>query len=251
MTSGPRSAGNSLAEIGNVAGTVKYALQYAVDDRMQIEKLSKELHRQINRKMIPYINTLANADYGAFHHMYEWRKVGVTSARLFDISRGEANRGKTEVPLILTFRPSKTLVPLTEQQSTKGKTGKRVSKKHRFIAKAYVMEYGIPVKIKPKGDKKLAFEPGKNAGMLIFTRKTIKVKSPGGKAVRNSMRWATQQFFRSYGTQVSKGVSAKYIGNLNKNVGASLGRRGKVTIAVPNMNDARREARAIVARTSP
>jgi hypothetical protein len=240
-----------MAEMGNVCGTVKYALEYAVDDAMQMEKLSREMHAQVNRRMIPYINTLAAADYASFHHMYEWRKVGVTAARLFEISRGTANRGKTEIPLILTFRPSKTLVPLTEAQTTPGKTNKTVKRKHKFIAKAYIMEYGIPVKIKPKGSKKLAFEPGKGEGWLIFTRKTVKIKNPGGAATKGAMRLASQQFFRQYGPVVAKGVTTKYIGNLNKNVGARLGRRGKVTIAVPNMNDARREAKAIVRMTNP
>jgi hypothetical protein len=114
------------------------------------------------------------------------------------------------------------------------------------------MEYGIPVKIKPKGDNKLAFSPaGDDSNFLVFTRKTLKVSQPGGAATKGAMRLATQQFFRGYGQRVVNGIMTKYIGNINKNVGASIGKRGKVTIAVPNMNDARAEAKAIVRRVNP
>lgn len=249
MTSGKN---NTLASMGTVAGTVKYALQYAVEDEMQMAKLRASVQRNTMRKFIPYVNALAVADPSAFHHVYEWRKPGVTAARLFElVDAGNQGRGKTEISLVLAFKPSVTRVPLTEAQEKPGKDGVKVKGNHKFPAKAYVMEYHIPVKIRPRSAKKLAFQARADSEKLIFTSREIRSPHPGGMKTRNAMRTATQQFFRSYGTQISGGVMTKYISDINKKIGARVGRMGKVTVAVPNMNDARSIGREIARSVNP
>lgn len=237
--------------MGTVAGTVKYALQYSVDDAMQMAKLSKSIQRNTNRKFIPYMNALARGDMAAFHHVYEWGKIGISASRLFNLEEATTGRGKTEIGLILDLRPSKTRVPLSEAQRTPGKTGRTVKQRHKFAAKAYVMEYHIPVRIRPRSAKKLAFQARANSEKLIFTSKEVRNNKPGGKFTKGAMRTATRQFFRSYGTQIAGGVMTKYISDINKKVAARVGRSGKVTVAVPNMNDARRIGKEIARSVNP
>lgn len=127
-----------------------------------------------------YIDSEARANKSALHHVYEWYQTGSPAARLFDIKYTVSNIG---LSLNSTFRQSNTV----QADSTTP-----------FYNKARIMENGIPVVIKPKGNKPLRFYEG---GNTIFVKKPITVRSPGGDEVVGSFEATFDQFIKKYFTQ--------------------------------------------------
>jgi len=124
-----------------------------------------------------YIDASARSNPKALHHIYEWNNVGSPSARLFDINYTLSNLG---LSLSGTFRQSSTI-----------KDGSSVP----FYNKAYIMENGIPVTIRPSKSNLLVFEAN---GETVFTSKEVSVDNPGGDAVQGSFERAFDQFMLNY-----------------------------------------------------
>lgn len=127
-----------------------------------------------------YIDSEARANKSALHHVYEWYQTGSPAARLFDIQYTVSNIG---LSLNSTFRQSNTV----QADSTSP-----------FYNKARIMENGIPVVIKPKGNKPLRFYEG---GNTIFVKRPITVRNPGGDEVVGSFEATFDQFITKYFTQ--------------------------------------------------
>lgn len=127
-----------------------------------------------------YIDVNARLDSKAMHHVYEWYKVGSPEARLFNLNYTVSNLGLS--------------VKSTFKQSTSISEEANVP----FYNKAKIMEEGIPVIIKPKAKKVLAFQA---AGETIFTSKPITVNNPGGPEVQRSYERVFDSFFTNYFTQ--------------------------------------------------
>jgi hypothetical protein len=142
---------------------------------------SKLMFDQINLDFGNYIDALARSKPKSLHHVYEWKKAGNKSARLFRLNK------TTQIGLSFginyQFLPSKTMVPAS--------TGKR---RHMFINKASVMEKGEPLVIRPKNSERLVFEID---GETVFMPKgaSVTVKRPGGSAARNQFTLAHSRFF--------------------------------------------------------
>lgn len=162
-----------------------------------------------------YMSLIAGGQPARFHHVYEWNMSGVPAAALWeDVLLGHGGSR------IATFKwkPSATLVPVNEQAAAK-----RVKKVHRFIWKAPVMEYSIPVKIEPSSDKKgLSYFTGPvYSGQkwdLKFTSKPITVNNPGGKQT-------TGAFTREYvGWWAGPGGSASFDNSVKKTLENDLGK---------------------------
>jgi hypothetical protein len=142
---------------------------------------SKLMFDQINLDFGNYIDALARSKPKSLHHVYEWKKAGNKSARLFKLNKG------TQVGLSFgisyQFLPSKTMVP-----SSNGK------RRHMFMNKASVMEKGEPLVIRPKNSERLVFEID---GETVFMPKgaSVTVKRPGGSAARNQFTLAHSRFF--------------------------------------------------------
>jgi len=142
---------------------------------------TKIIFDQINTDFGAYIDSLARTRPKSLHHVYEWKKTGNKSARLFKLNK-ISDEG-------LSFRinydllPSRTMVPTSE--------GKR---RHMFINKAEVMEQGNPLVIRPKNAERLVFEYN---GETIFMPKgaSVTVKRPGGSGARNQFSLAHSRFF--------------------------------------------------------
>jgi hypothetical protein len=136
---------------------------------------------QINLDFGNYIDALARSKPKSLHHVYEWKKTGNKSARLFKLNK------TTQVGLSFginyAFLPSKSMVPSA--------TGKR---RHMFINKASVMEKGEPLVIRPKNADRLVFEID---GETVFMPKgaSVTVKRPGGSGARNQFTLAHSRFF--------------------------------------------------------
>jgi hypothetical protein len=97
-----------------------------------------------------------------------------------------------------------------------------------FYNKAMIMEKGIPVVIKPKAAKVLAFSKD---GEDVFVKGQVKVDNPGGTMAQGGFQKAFDNFFRNYFTQAflrSSGISKYfespriYKSNLDK--GRRIGR---------------------------
>jgi hypothetical protein len=144
--------------------------------------------------MKEFIDSNARVNPDMLHHVYEWTMTGSPDARLYDISYTTSNLG-------LSFRSSFS-------QSTSIKEGSRTP----FYDKARIMEYGIPVTIRPKVSQVLAFDDN---GETVFTRSPIEIMNPGGTEVEGGFEKVFDMFFNKYFSQAflrTSGV-AKYLEN--------------------------------------
>lgn len=128
-----------------------------------------------------YIDSNARVNPQALHHVYEWAMTGSPSARLFDLSYSVSNGGLS--------------INSTFNQSMSIKNGS----KEPFYDKARIMEQGIPVTIRPKNAKVLAFESN---GEKIFTKNPIEITDPGGAEVQGAYQRMFDQFFSVYFSQI-------------------------------------------------
>lgn len=252
MINGPSNTYSEFAKFAEVPATVKYALQYAVEDEVQFEKLRRSVHRNLNRKFIPYVNISAMASPKSLSHMYEWGGLGRTERRLFDLDLINRGAGKTEISMKINFRPSRSMVPLTKAQTTPNPATKAVvTKRYVFSAKAVISEFGLPTRISPRGDGFLAFDNPDRISGLQFTKKAIVQKRAGGPMARGSFRAITEQFFKGYGTDTTADLMTRYIRRVDQATSNRLNKSGKVTVGMPNFNQARALAKSIVYEVSP
>ena len=154
----------------------------------------KTLGMETVEVMKEFIDSNARINPQMLHHVYEWTMVGSPDARLYDISYTTSNLG-------LSFRSSFS-------QSTSIKDGSRTP----FYDKARIMEYGIPVTIRPKVAQVLAFDDN---GETVFTRGPVQVMNPGGTEVEGGFEKVFDMFFNKYFSQAflrTSGV-ARYLEN--------------------------------------
>jgi len=142
---------------------------------------SKLMFDQINLDFGNYIDALARSKPKSLHHVYEWKKTGNKSARLFKLNK--TGQVGLSFGINYEFLPSKSMVPAS--------TGKR---RHMFMNKASIMEKGEPLVIRPKNADRLVFEID---GETVFMPKgaSVTVRRPGGSGARNQFTLAHSRFF--------------------------------------------------------
>lgn len=128
----------------------------------------------------------AYAHKSLFHHVYEWgdswhgrySRVGGSHSRLWALVATGTGGNRT---MTYVFLPSVVPVPVHPDLTTPGKKGRVVEEGvHVFSQKAAVLEYGIPVTIRPKLAKALAMPSG-NPGTPFFRDKEYtRVPGEGG-----------------------------------------------------------------------
>lgn len=145
-------------------------------------KFSQTIFDQINKDFGEYIDAKARTSPRSLHHVYEWKKVGNKSARLFKLNLISQDGLSFKVSSSLNL--SKSSVPSTNKKS----------RRHVFANKAAVMEAGNPLKISPKYAERLVFE---SDGITVFMPKgkSVMVKRPGGYGVKNQFMLAHSRFF--------------------------------------------------------
>jgi hypothetical protein len=126
-----------------------------------------------------FIDSNARVNPEALHHVYEWYQTGSPNARLFDI---EYVANKNGISFISSFKQSSTV-----------KSGST----EPFREKAFIMENGISVTIKPKNGEVLRFEDN---GDVVYTKKQVTVDNPGG-ITQNQFKNTFESFFKNYFTQ--------------------------------------------------
>ena len=141
----------------------------------------KMMFDQINTDFGNYIDALARSKPKSLHHVYEWKKSGNKTARLFKLNKTE--QVGLSFGVNYEFLPSKSMVPSS--------SGRR---RHVFANKASIMEKGNPLVIRPKNAERLVFQIDDET---IFMPKgaSVTVKRPGGSAARNQFTLAHSRFF--------------------------------------------------------
>jgi hypothetical protein len=182
--------------------------------------IQKSIEISVKRKFLPYINAMAKGNKKSLSHVYEWNKVGVTSARLFDLTIPSTSRGKTNFSMKVDFRPSKTLVPLTEAQATPNpQTGAVVKRRHIFYNKAMVMEYGQSVTVRPKTSKYMAFDnpPGTVPTLsgLTFSSRPVTINY-ASMPTYHGLQAAITSFFKTVGEKDSADAVKNYSRQVRK-----------------------------------
>jgi len=142
---------------------------------------TKVMFDQINLDFGNYIDALARSRPKSLHHVYEWKKTGNKTARLFKLNKLSAEG--------LSFRIDYDLLPSTSMVPSAN--GRR---RHVFVNKASIMEAGKPLVIRPKNSERLVFEAD---GETVFMPKgmPVTVKRPGGSAATNQFNLAHSRFF--------------------------------------------------------
>jgi hypothetical protein len=145
-------------------------------------KFREVIFNQIDKDFGEFIDSQARVKPRSLHHVYEWRQVGDSSARLFKLNK--FNEDGLGFSVSYEFMPSKTFA------SAEG------NRRHVFVNKASVMEAGMPLKIAPRHSKRLVFETN---GYTVFMPEgaSVTVKRPGGVGVKNSFMMTYSRFFKS------------------------------------------------------
>lgn len=133
----------------------------------------------VSRIASQFIDSNARVSPRNLHHVYEWYKSGSPEARLFDITYTVSNIG---LSFISNFKQSNTVSQGSHEP---------------FRNKAIIMENGTPVVIKPKNAEALRFEVD---GQIVYTKKPVVVRSPGGDT-EGEFEKAFDMFFGRYFTQ--------------------------------------------------
>jgi hypothetical protein len=141
-----------------------------------------------------YVDSNARVNPAMLQHVYEWERTGSPSARLFDIEYTVSNLG---LSMMATFRQSSSVKP-----------GSNVP----FYNKAYIMENGVPVTIRPKKSEVLVFQ---DQGETVFTKSPITISNPGGSLAERGFEKTFDTFFTKYFTQAFLRTSgiASYLEN--------------------------------------
>lgn len=167
---------------------VDYSLGFLDGVQRGKSRFLESLGEATIEQMKQFIDSMARTDPGMLQHMYEWEQTGSPSARLFDLQYTVSNLG---LSINSTFRQSQAI-----------KNGSNVP----FYDKARIMEYGIPVTIKPVRAKVLAFTDGNSE---VFTKQPVFVKDPGGPEAQGGFERTFDIFFENYFSQaflISSGI---------------------------------------------
>ena len=165
------------------------------------------IYNQINNDFGDYVDALARTKPKSLHHVYEWKKAGVKSSRLFKLNK-IAGTG-ISFKINYAFIPSKKFVPDSP-----------LKRRHVFINKAEIIEKGEPLTIRPRHAQRLVF---KIDDILVFMPKgkSVYVKNPGGSAARNQFSLAYNRFFK--GNLVNESIRKSGFQNLfNTNVAKAM-----------------------------
>lgn len=145
------------------------------------EEFKKIIFTQIQKDFGDHIDAQARTKPKSFHHVYEWKKNGTKSGRLFKLISIEGNDISFKIKY--EFISSKSMVP--------GPEGMR---RHVFANKASVMEAGMPLKIAPRHSKRLVFESNGNMVFMPIGA-SVTVQRPGGPSVKNQFSLHYSRFF--------------------------------------------------------
>jgi len=176
-------------------------------------RFTKTIFDQIQKDFGLYIDSQARVKPKSLHHVYEWKRIGQPNARLFKLR--VLSQDGISFKLGYEFLDSKTLVP----------TEKGIHR-HVFKNKAFVMEKGIAVVVRPRFAERLVFDvPG---GTIHMPKgRPVTVNRPGGKAATNQFSLAYARFFS--GSLVNNSIKNS---GFQKLFGGAMGKALKVPAGI-------------------
>lgn len=127
-----------------------------------------------------YIDAMARSNPQSLHHVYEWYQTGTKDGRLFDVQYRITNAG---IAIDSNFRQSSSIQSGSYEP---------------FYSKAKIMENGVSVVIRPRGNNPLVFQDN---GVTVYTKKTIVNQFPGGKEVQGAYEQTFDNFITRYFAQ--------------------------------------------------
>jgi hypothetical protein len=186
LMSGTKTKSLKDSTVAQVSAALFYqsnVMAKMISDKDVQKKFTKVIFEQIEKDFGMYIDSQARSKPKQLHHVYEWKRVGNSSARLFDLKL--IDEYAFSFKLTYAFKDSKSFVP------------NNISKrKHVFKNKAAIMEAGMPLTIAPRAAERLVFES--SLGGITFMPKgaSVTVKKPGGVAVKQSFETYYKIFFK-------------------------------------------------------
>lgn len=177
--------------IDGVAGAIK--------TDAHINDVLKNANIILTGEFVLHMSREALANVQELGHMFEWRRVGDPSARLWKhILRGSGRNRQ----LTFTFKASKSTVPVSEALRAVG-----VKQRHVFVWKAPVIEFGLPVRISPVVARALVFEAKGKVGTgasnghayvrdgIVFHTGTVNIPRAGSPRAWGAFTKAFNEWF--------------------------------------------------------
>ena len=126
-----------------------------------------------------YMDNLARRDHASFHHVYETGSTGSQNARLFYYTISKASG-----------------IPSIQYQFKTATATEKSGQVYR--KKAFIMEDGTPLTIKPRNGKYLVFDVN---GEKVFAKKVF-IPEPGGPQVQGSFAKAFDMFMNNQAASI-------------------------------------------------
>jgi hypothetical protein len=205
---GGRNVGIETNMTEAVSGTLYYELMaawYSIGDEDAMRKYNDKIFKSVNKNFGRHLDGRAAAMPKKYHHVYEWGGVGNSKSRLWKLQK--RNTGNDRMIIRYDFLTSKKVAPIHPSLQKPGPSGKFVKKSTVFKNKAFVMENGIPVTIRPKTAKWLAIPSTfdfNSTATINFTRGPVRIQNPGGTGVRFS-------FAQTFNGYFSSGLAVKHL----------------------------------------
>jgi len=229
LSGGSKGMIKDNGSISKIAAALYYkaaSIDYLVNSTLTQKAVKTKIFNQINKDFSFYVDAQARSYTSRLHHVYEWKRPGDPSARLWSLDMAPS-RGY-DISLSYSFKQSRSVVPNT-----------RSLKKYVFKEKARIMEYRIPVTIKPKAASiRLAFE-GRDGKLVVLPKgQSVRVKNPGGNNVYSGFGRTYERFFK--GNMVVSSIE-------DSGVKQSVTRAAKTSTKVPSLIS----SKLVVGKISP
>jgi hypothetical protein len=191
-----------------ITGTMEYELACvyeSIESTKAMSAFNDLAFRTFDKGFGDYMDARSRTSPKSFHHVYEWNSVGVKTQRLFRLIRTKS--GKNGMRFSYHFINSKKVAPIDPILGPKNPnpiTGRFVRKSAVFRNKAFIMEEGRDVRVRPKNGRYIAFVSPNSPRGIAFSSKEVIIKNPGGKQVRYALAQSFQGWF-------SSGAGTKYL----------------------------------------
>jgi len=184
MVGGPKDAVLKDSNVAQISAALYYqsnVIAKLTRSTAFKNKFKKTLFTQINKDFGQYMDAQARIKPRSLHHVYEWKKVGNSNARLFKLNLIDTPGISFKIDF--DFKPSTSMVP-----------AKKSRRRHVFSGKASVMEAGMPLTIAPRAAERLVFES--DTGTVFMPKgASVTVKRPGGPGVKNQFKLYYSRWF--------------------------------------------------------
>lgn len=220
---------DDLGSISKIASSLYYqsaVLEYMIDSRRSQQNVKSRIFSQINKDFGSYTDMQARSNTSKLHHVYEWKRVGQAESRLWKLNKKDGT--EYNMTIDYSFKRSRVAVP-----SDSG------TKQYVFREKARIMEFRIPVTIRPRTlGGKLAFKNEESKLIVLPRDRSVLISRPGGANVFQGFARTYQRFF--VGPMLGQSIEAS-------GVTKAFNRAAKSSMKIPSYIS----SRATISKISP